>query len=221
MSTRNTTRTTCLGILHCGFFAHTALKHTLAAGRTPLKATRTVACCVLCSALVVAPLVVFQWHGVRVFCDAHSRHACTLQPAWCPRSSRDWIWPSLYQYVHMGNKRRVSLCRMCNSTPPIPLRAVQARYWNVGFLRFYTLQQLPNMALAAPMLVLTGACMWRAMSSSPRHVLTCGLLGDDVHTKQRRRCNVVVQDPVFLWQWMGMALVALLFMHVHVVTRYA
>ncbi|KAH9849114.1 GPI mannosyltransferase 2 [Lenzites betulinus] len=42
----------------------------------------------------------------------------------------------------------------CNSVPPSIYTYVQARYWNVGFLRYWTLQQLPNFLLGAPPLAL-------------------------------------------------------------------
>ncbi len=172
----------------------------------------------MCCVAVIAPLVVFQWQGARAFCTAgptntpSSVQSVDVQPAWCPGTVWDWIWPRMYQYVLSylhdccGNKT-------CKNPCTYP-RAVQARYWNVGFLRFYTLQQLPNIALAMSMLTLTTAGVWHAVSSSPRHVLTCGLLPGAGIPREG------AWDPVFLWQWAGMALVAVLFMHVHVVTRY-
>ncbi|EMD32128.1 glycosyltransferase family 76 protein [Gelatoporia subvermispora B] len=40
----------------------------------------------------------------------------------------------------------------CESFPPSIYTYVQARYWGVGFLRYWTLPQLPNFLLAAPVL---------------------------------------------------------------------
>ena len=42
----------------------------------------------------------------------------------------------------------------CASFPPSVYTYVQAKYWNVGFLRYWTPEQLPNFALGAPPLVL-------------------------------------------------------------------
>ncbi|PKI85492.1 Gpi18p [Malassezia vespertilionis] len=48
----------------------------------------------------------------------------------------------------------------CAARIPIPYSWIQSHYWNVGFLRYWTLQQLPNFLLAVPMLVLGAAgCM--------------------------------------------------------------
>ncbi|KAI8976384.1 GPI mannosyltransferase 2 [Trametes punicea] len=44
--------------------------------------------------------------------------------------------------------------RWCDAVPPSIYTYVQAKYWNVGFLRYWTLQQLPNFLLGAPPLLL-------------------------------------------------------------------
>ena len=42
----------------------------------------------------------------------------------------------------------------CSNSPPSIYTYVQSKYWNVGFLQYWTPQQLPNFLLAAPVLVL-------------------------------------------------------------------
>ncbi len=42
----------------------------------------------------------------------------------------------------------------CESLPPFIYSYVQAKYWNIGFLRYWTVQQLPNFLLGAPPLIL-------------------------------------------------------------------
>lgn len=42
----------------------------------------------------------------------------------------------------------------CSNVPPLIYGYVQGKYWNVGFLRYWTLQQLPNFIIAAPPLAL-------------------------------------------------------------------
>ncbi|OCH91795.1 mannosyltransferase [Obba rivulosa] len=48
----------------------------------------------------------------------------------------------------------ISIAPWCTSFPPSIYSYVQARYWGVGFLEYWTLQQLPNFLLAAPVLIL-------------------------------------------------------------------
>ena len=42
----------------------------------------------------------------------------------------------------------------CSNLPPSIYTFVQSKYWNVGFLRYWTLQQSPNFLLAAPVIAL-------------------------------------------------------------------
>ncbi|OSX66590.1 glycosyltransferase family 76 protein [Postia placenta MAD-698-R-SB12] len=42
----------------------------------------------------------------------------------------------------------------CNRIPPSIYSYVQAKYWNSGFMRYWTPQQLPNFLISAPVLVL-------------------------------------------------------------------
>ena len=52
-------------------------------------------------------------------------------PAWCTPSASGVAPTSLYQHI-------------------------QRKHWNVGFLKYYELKQIPNFLLATPILILTG-----------------------------------------------------------------
>lgn len=41
----------------------------------------------------------------------------------------------------------------CSKIPPSIYTYAQSKYWNVGFLRYWTLQQLPNFVISAPPLI--------------------------------------------------------------------
>ncbi|KAJ8473961.1 hypothetical protein ONZ51_g7535 [Trametes cubensis] len=60
----------------------------------------------------------------------------------------------------------------CSAFPPSIYTYVQGKYWNVGFLRYWTLQQLPNFLLGAPplLLLLTFATHYVRLALVPRLV---------------------------------------------------
>ncbi|KZT04635.1 glycosyltransferase family 76 protein [Laetiporus sulphureus 93-53] len=51
-------------------------------------------------------------------------------------------------------KRDTVSAEWCFRVPPLIYSYVQAEYWNVGFLRYWTFQQLPNFLISAPVLLL-------------------------------------------------------------------
>ncbi|KAI0093305.1 GPI mannosyltransferase 2 [Irpex rosettiformis] len=60
-------------------------------------------------------------------------HQYSAYKAFCLHDSQDFPW--------------------CSATLPSVYGYVQAKYWNIGFLRYWSLAQLPNILLAAPILL--------------------------------------------------------------------
>lgn len=56
-------------------------------------------------------------------------------------------------YVHLHEEYRES--SWCSDTLPIPYSFIQRSHWDVGFLRYYELKQIPNFILALPILSLS------------------------------------------------------------------
>lgn len=85
----------------------------------------------------------------------------------------------------------------CDSWLPSIYTFVQRHYWNNGFLRYWTLSNLPLFLLAAPMLVLLASTAWVALrdpqalvqlaqASQPRAALLRQLQADSHHTLSDR-----------------------------------
>jgi phosphatidylinositol glycan class V len=53
----------------------------------------------------------------------------------------------------------------CSNFPPSIYTFVQSKYWSVGFLRYWTLQQSPNFLLAAPVIALLSYSSIRSVYS--------------------------------------------------------
>lgn len=79
-----------------------------------------------CIVLVAIPLVPFVHHnysGYALFCASAAPNTAG-RPGWCDRG----LFPSIYAHV-------------------------QRAYWNVGFLRYWTVSNIPNFILALPILL--------------------------------------------------------------------
>ncbi|KAM5247917.1 GPI mannosyltransferase 2 isoform 2-T2 [Ctenodactylus gundi] len=154
------------------------------------------------------PFALFQYYAYTQFClpgSAHSipkplmqlavdkgyRIAEGNEPPWC-----SWDLPLIYSYI-------------------------QDVYWNVGFLRYYELKQIPNFLLAAPVTVLVSCATWTYVTTHPWLCLTLGLQRGKNKTLEKP--NPGFHSPqVFVY--MVHASVLLLFgglcMHVQVLTRF-
>ncbi|KAJ3348042.1 ER membrane glycoprotein subunit of the GPI transamidase complex-like protein [Allomyces javanicus] len=111
------------GILHAGFFAYHFL---FVKPRIRL---------ILYAAVVFAPFLWWQWMSWHRFCTPTT--AAYTPPTWCATRPLDVpTFGTLHLPAH-----------------GLPYTAVQTQYWHVGWLRYWSLAQLPNFAIAAPVLV--------------------------------------------------------------------
>ncbi|KAJ2663490.1 ER membrane glycoprotein subunit of the GPI transamidase complex-like protein [Coemansia sp. RSA 1199] len=108
----------------------------------------------------------------------------------------------------------------CDGFPATVYGFVQAEYWDVGFLRYYTLSQIPNFLLAAPMIVLSIAGLYTYAAHDPVRLATLGW-------KRRPSLDTTSLATAFLgdrllphiYLWALLLAVATTTMHVQVITR--
>lgn len=78
----------------------------------------------------------------------------------------------------------------CKSLSVAPLYShVQSHYWNVGFMRYWTVLQLPNFILAAPCLLLCYTSCWRVCRGSMHYV------ADAFRRREILRCTSSMLSP--------------------------
>eukprot|EP01087_Luapelamoeba_hula_P023515 TRINITY_DN8660_c0_g2_i2.p1 TRINITY_DN8660_c0_g2~~TRINITY_DN8660_c0_g2_i2.p1 ORF type:complete len:328 (+),score=-2.27 TRINITY_DN8660_c0_g2_i2:700-1683(+) len=107
-----------------------------------------------------------------------------------------------HQYCTNEDTRRLS--PWCDSVVPNIYSFVQSQYWNVGFLRYWQFKQLPNFALATPMILLSSFGLY-------------------TYFWPRRPTSVSFHAPrlfPYMAYWGIQLLVALFTMHVQVTTRF-
>ncbi|XP_062364970.1 GPI mannosyltransferase 2 isoform X2 [Cinclus cinclus] len=109
----------------------------------------------------------------------------------------------------------------CSQRFPVVYSYIQDTYWNVGFLRYFELRQIPNFLLALPVTLLGLWASWAYVSTNPWHCLTLGL--ERSKSEERGKASDGFCGPAaFVYVVHGTALLVFGFscMHVQVLTRF-
>lgn len=108
---------------------------------------------------------------------------------------------------------------------------VQSQYWNVGFLNYYRVHQIPNFLLAAPIIILSFAAVWTFVRFDWSNTLRLGL----VATVDRIEPTLVASQPptptlskgfynpenlVHIAHLVALLVTALPVIHIQVLTRF-
>ena len=96
----------------------------------------------------------------------------------------------LFQYYgyHVFCKNP-KLSPWCKNLLPIPYTYIQKQYWNVGFLKYYELKQLPNFLLASPVVALSVIGIYEYLARQTKEdIMNLGLL----MTKRSNSLNIFV-----------------------------
>ncbi|OXB53385.1 hypothetical protein ASZ78_009101, partial [Callipepla squamata] len=109
----------------------------------------------------------------------------------------------------------------CSQRFPVVYSYIQDVYWNVGFLRYFELRQIPNFLLALPVTFLGLWATWTFIVTNPRHCLTLGLERRKKEQEGKPRFGFCC-PTVFVYVVHATALLVLGFfcMHVQVLTRF-
>lgn len=104
----------------------------------------------------------------------------------------------------------------CHQSIPMAYNYIQKHYWDVGFLSYYQLKQIPNFALAAPIICVFISNIFsytrrhlKQIITSPRHLVH---LLQDQRTIEQRLLVHVVHSTVLV-------LLCVCFVHIQVSTR--
>ncbi|ODN05897.1 GPI mannosyltransferase 2, partial [Orchesella cincta] len=131
------------GLLNVGLIIAFTLQRELSQRNKPFRLLSFICRSIAIASLSIIPFILFQGYGVRQFCQVDKLYDANNIPLYCSfnPTSRPSAWTLPYSYV-------------------------QKKYWNVGFLKYFELKQLPNFILAAPVLIALGSQSWSSFKLS-------------------------------------------------------
>lgn len=122
--------------------------------------------------------------------------------------------------VLAGNKSvsNESVSPWCQSNIPIAYSYIQEHYWNVGYLKYYELKQLPNFLLAMPIILIILVNAFKYFLRNQDYCWRLGIF--NLRQSILRKTTVADQNLfVFVAHAVIMCLFCVLFIHVQVTTR--
>ncbi|GCB62714.1 palmitoyltransferase ZDHHC18-A isoform X1 [Scyliorhinus torazame] len=217
------------GIVNAGFLFYSQLRHCSLYVKHKIKVTekdlykswlnpflRSVLLVTAGTVMIVLPFVLFQCYGYLIFCESTVNAALDIPP------------PLLQLARDKGYRvpdEDSDLPSWCHHRYPIIYSYIQDTYWNVGFLRYYQLCQLPNFLLAFPVVVLGVWAAWQFVHADPWYCvqlgLTCRKLKEETE-KDSHLLSGFHGHRVFVYIVHATALLAfgICFMHIQVITRF-
>ncbi|XP_031572995.1 GPI mannosyltransferase 2-like [Actinia tenebrosa] len=129
----------------------------------------------------------------------------------------------LYGYFLFCLKTGPSTPPWCSWKLPLSYSYIQNHYWNVGFLKYFEVKQIPNFILALPMVVLSLMAVWEFIGDNSNR-LTVKTLGlwqptNNKSSTESRRGFHSADVFVYIAHLIFLTLFGLTSIHVQVLTR--
>ncbi|XP_062889624.1 palmitoyltransferase ZDHHC18-A [Mobula hypostoma] len=216
------------GIVNAGFLFHSQLKHCLLYPRPELKFARKdwhqclgpilrrVLLVTGGSVVIILPFALFQYYGYLTFCRS------TVSPVLSvPQHLLQLATEKDYR---VPDKDR-AVPSWCHHRYPIIYSYIQDTYWDVGFMRYYQLRQLPNFLLAFPIIALGVWAARQYILVDPWYCIRLGLTHKTPKGERERDGKPPSgfhSRGVFVYVVHATALLAfgVCFMHIQVITRF-
>lgn len=217
------------GIINAGFLFHSQLKQCILYLIPELKFTgkdwhklcwhlilRSALLVTVGSVVIVLPFALFQYYGYLTFCRSAVNPALTIPPHLLQLAREKG-------YRLPGKDSAVP--SWCHHRYPIIYSYIQDTYWNVGFMRYYQLKQLPNFLLAFPIIALGIWAAKQYVLSDPWYCIHLGLLHKKLKGEREgdgKPSSGFSSHRVFVYVVHATALLAfgVCFMHIQVITRF-
>ncbi|ESP04696.1 hypothetical protein LOTGIDRAFT_237256 [Lottia gigantea] len=164
----------------------------------------------LCGIAAAAPFLIYQYICYWNFCNSEVYEL--------PEHIIQYGWKRNYHIL--GD----DLSPWCHDIIPLSYGYVQKHHWEVGFMKYYEKQQIPNFLLATPIVILSLSCVWTYFK---RNTWTCLTLGLGKKTSSRQKTEEIEVDLGFknkkllvhCGHLLFLVLFGLCFVHIQVLTR--
>ncbi|KAF9131258.1 hypothetical protein BGW39_002041 [Mortierella sp. 14UC] len=107
----------------------------------------------------------------------------------------------------------------CNANIPLIYTFVQDFYWNVGFLRYYEVKQIPNFLMAAPMIILSASGIIYYVLFDTHRVFSLGRSSTPVSSNKRIPPFMSLATFPYIVLWGVLLLSNITTMHIQIITR--
>jgi phosphatidylinositol glycan class V len=108
----------------------------------------------------------------------------------------------------------------CNSTLPLIYSHVQSTYWNNGFLRYWTLAQIPNFIIALPSLIINLKAIADYVKYDWKRFCTMGMVRNENVKDPIPLGFYTIQLLPFVYLTSFLLFYLLFFMHVQIIVRF-
>nr|XP_009501918.1 PREDICTED: GPI mannosyltransferase 2 [Phalacrocorax carbo] len=211
------------GLINAGFFLYSrskcfALQLQVGLGsvrKLPLlwkQVLSLASSAVLMCAGIFLPFALFQYYAYVKFCGPGTG----LEQA-VPKPLLQLALDKGYRLAAMNGVKPP----WCSQQFPVIYSYIQDAYWNVGFLRYFELRQIPNFLLALPVTLLGSWAAWTYIIANPWHCITLGLERRKSEDEGKPRAGFCC-PAVFVYVVHATVLLAFGFfcVHVQVLTRF-
>ncbi|ORX81291.1 mannosyltransferase [Anaeromyces robustus] len=155
------------------------------------KLLKTIIKFIIYSCMVLSGLVIFQYYAYRKFCSNVKDEQGNFIRPWCENKI-----PLLYSFV-------------------------QIEYWNCGFMRYYTFNNIPNFFLAIPMIIVSFYGILSYCKYDWKRILTLGLI-NTINEKKGDSSKTYYSSYIIphIILWLFLLLYCCTSMHIQVITRF-
>ena len=139
----------------------------------------------------------------------------------CTQTNVTDLPPHVMHYAIDNNLVLPGNSRMpwCDSPIPVSYSYIQDKYWNVGFLRYYQIKQIPNFVLAFPILYIMLKFNIRFLREHRNELSSLGLMKETNQKETTSKSDYPIEMFPFVIHGLLLSCFCILLVHIQVSTR--